>query len=165
MIETHNIIDLLVNAIDPDAVESGDNYHIIKAQKAAHKVLTILADSYIICQERLNYDNSLQVDLPVPRLQLVWDKPKWGSDAPQETAEQNGEWVCWYQLITPDRWTDGEVTVKTLSSSSMSGAHPIDNDGNIRPSTLLSDITRDMTTLGLPGYHIYKNTIRVLDND
>jgi len=45
-------------------------------------------ENYEMSRESVDYDNSSHKDLPVPHLQLVWDKPRWGSDYPQETAEK-----------------------------------------------------------------------------
>lgn len=159
-----DMIKLLMNAIDPEAVETGDDYHMQKAKKAAARVMDTIMDNCVIRHERIRKNISkAEKDLPAPRLQLVWEKPDWRSD---------GMWLCWYQLILGVGDTDcrnrGDGTYAiTLGGTKvgMNSDSPVDSwteklDIPFRDG---GHIVWDMKRYGYPGYVIYKGRVEEVE--
>ena len=154
-----NILDEMIYAIDPDAVEAKDEYHIRKARKAALRALDVITDNYLLRSERLEDTKAAaEENLPVPRLQLVWNETEW-----------HDETFCWYQLVL-NRGSVGDArqgpdgTIKiTLGTTKTSGS-PIDEYTNelTTPFRDGAHILWDMENLGLPGFVVYNDQYREL---
>lgn len=160
-----DILDEVTYAIDSNAVQTNDAYHLTKAKEAARRALAVITDNYLIRRERLAGNIAAgELGLPAPRIQLVWERINWNSEY---------NFVCWHQIVYPVREHDernsGDNTCKITLGGTMSNFDhpdiypnntPLRHNGQLdTPFRATAHVSWDMDSLGFPGYVIFEDTV------